>query len=172
MFISVQDLQTAHLLELSSWHGLDALFLYPFDQYRLSTTLNATSPDTNASLPVLSLHIMDTTSSFSPTELSNIVTRTKSGVGSSRTTDVLLVRTRFTQAFVMTLLIVNWALTAVVVWITVSAFTGVEVDESVLMLPLSVVLTIPALHAMWVGAPAFGKSGLISVYHRVGDHSL
>ena len=73
----------------------------------------------------------------------------------------------------MTLLIVNWLLTGVVVWITVSAFTGVEVDESILVLPLSVVLTIPALRAMWVGAPAFGLlTGMLMDMHRTYRHSL
>lgn len=65
-------------------------------------------------------------------------------------------RTAFTIFFVMSLFFVNWALTGVVLYITLCANEGMDVGESILLLPLSVIVTIPALRAMWVGAPAFG----------------
>ena len=121
--------------------------------------MTAAASADNSSIPILGLHVIDSTNNFSPRDVLEIATQTHNSTGAlvpSRTTSVMFARTRFTKAFVLTLLIVNWALTGVVVWITVSAFTGVKVDVSILVLPLSVVLTIPALRAMWVGAPAFG----------------
>lgn len=124
----------------------------------------ALSTDTNTSLPILSLHLIDSTDNFSPHATFDIETSLSlssfingaSASGAGRAASVSFERTRFTKAFVITLFCINWALTAFVVLITVSAFTGIEVGESILVLPLSVVLTIPALRAMWVGAPAFG----------------
>ena len=67
-------------------------------------------------------------------------------------------RLALSQLFVMVLFILNWLLTAVVAYIAVSAYEGVPMSEGVLILPLSVILTIPALRALWVDAPAFGQS--------------
>ena len=61
------------------------------------------------------------------------------------------------QLFVMVLFVVNWLLTAVVAYIAVSAYEGLPMSEGVLILPVSVILTIPALRALWVDAPAFGE---------------
>ena len=65
-------------------------------------------------------------------------------------------RTPLNQFFIVSMLIVNWGLTLAVLHITVCAANGHEVDESILVLPLSVILTIPALRALWIGALGFG----------------
>jgi len=52
----------------------------------------------------------------------------------------------------------NWALTVLVVYITVAVMVSrkKEAGEGVLLIPLTIILTIPALRAMFVGSPPFG----------------
>ncbi|EKM55382.1 uncharacterized protein PHACADRAFT_93717, partial [Phanerochaete carnosa HHB-10118-sp] len=157
---ALNQFQTTHLIELSSWNGLDQQYTYPFDTYYLDSSIIALSSDTNESLPLLTYHPVDSTDNFAPSvEEDSATTVMNNGtVVQSRFMRMRFSRTAFTQFFVMSLFLVNWALTGVVLYITLSANEGNDVGESILLLPLSVIVTIPGLRALWVGAPAFGKS--------------
>lgn len=156
----MQTFTTTHLLVLYAWRGLDQQYGFPFDGYQLDTTFVALNSSTNESLPILGLRPISSTNNFNP--YVRFDTRTQAFNGSdavvmSRTMEMGFERTGFARTYVLTLFIVNWGLTAVVVFITVSAISGQEVTESILLLPISVIVTIPALRALWDGAPAFGK---------------
>lgn len=156
----MQSFTTTHLLVLYAWRGLDQQYGYPFDGYQLDTTFLALSPS-NESVPILGLRPISSTNNFHPALRSDMDTMSTDANGApvtSRTMEMAFARTGFAKTYVMTLFIVNWGLTAVVVFITVSAGVGQEVTESILLLPISVILTIPALRALWDGAPAFGMS--------------
>lgn len=156
----MESFTTTHLLVLYAWRGLDQQYGFPFDGYQLDTTFLAVSPNTNDSVPILGLRPISSTNNFNPTlRYDNATTSTNaSGVAvSTRTMEMGFARTGFARTYVVTLFIVNWGLTAVVVFITVTAWVGKEVTESILLLPISVILTIPALRALWDGAPAFGE---------------
>ena len=82
--------------------------------------------------------------------------RTASNDVIANTIEYELGRTFLSQAFVMVLFAVNWILTFAVLYIAVSAKMGMYVSEGLLVLPLGVILTVPSLRGLWVGAPAFG----------------
>lgn len=169
----MNEFQTTHILEISSWNGLDQQYAYPFDTYFLDTSFIAINSDTNASIPILSLSPVDSTNNFAPyiVDDGSTVILDKNGNSTlGRYMRMQFRRTVLTQVFVVTLFSVNWALTGVVLYITISANDGKDVNESILVLPLSVIVTIPSLRALWVGAPAFGASYIY--LHGGGAYSL
>ena len=117
---------------------------------------------TNQSSPLLALNPVDSTNNFNPKVVQNaVVARPSPSDNNAITYDaryvrIALTRTVLTKFFVLSLWLTNWALTGVVVYITISANDGVEMADSILVLPLSVVVTIPTLRALWIGAPGFG----------------
>ncbi|KAI0341744.1 hypothetical protein BDW22DRAFT_1429857 [Trametopsis cervina] len=159
---AINEFQTSHPLELVDWHSTDQLFTYPFDTYYLHTTLTAIDSTTNNSSPLLSISPVDSTNNFDPFILQTNVIHSKPPVQGlnntveSRYVRIALHRTILTQFFVMSLFITNWALTGVVLYITICANDGMPMQPSILVLPLTVTLTIPTLRALWIGAPAFG----------------
>ena len=117
--------------------------------------------DTNASIPILNIDPVDSVDNFSPHILGRFGVNVSSPADNASLVDARYLSMRFrrillTKFFVMTLFIVNWFLTGAVLYITIAADHGKPMDASILVLPLSVVLTIPALRALWAGAPAFG----------------
>ncbi len=156
------EFQTEHLFQLNSWHNQDQQFAYPFDTYTLDTVFQAFRSGTNVSVPILFLRISDATSSFQPILIQDADVRTRSINGSQiihgRGVQYSFQRIALSQVFVVVLFVVNWLLTAVVLYIAVSAYDGVPMSDGILILPVSVILTIPALRALWVGAPSFGES--------------
>ncbi|GJE87179.1 hypothetical protein PsYK624_032620 [Phanerochaete sordida] len=156
---AMQSFSTTHLLVIYAWRGLDQQYGFPFDGYQLETTFLALASSSNTTLPILGLRPISSTDNFSPALRFDRATLGADANGTeapTRTLEMALARTGFARTYVMTLFVVNWGLTAVVVFITVSAGVGQEVTESILLLPISVILTIPALRALWDGAPAFG----------------
>ncbi|PSR94043.1 hypothetical protein PHLCEN_2v4471 [Hermanssonia centrifuga] len=124
---AMQGFTTTHLLVLYAWKGLDQQYGYPFDGYQLDTTFTAIDHETNQSLPILVLRAIDATDNFFPTLRYDIATEAEDENGATiltRTMEFALARTGFAKTYVLTLFIVNWALTAVVAFITVSAGVG------------------------------------------------
>ncbi|EIW63013.1 uncharacterized protein TRAVEDRAFT_69173 [Trametes versicolor FP-101664 SS1] len=158
------ELQTEHLLEVTAWYGQDQQYAYPFDEYVLDTYFQALDPATNTSLPTLFVRIADATNNLQPQlgRIGNAQIHTNKPIVDNSTATAgfgvqyVFHRTVLSQLFVVVLFVVNWLLTAVVVYIAVSAYEGLPLSEGVLFLPVSVILTIPALRALWVGAPDFG----------------
>ena len=163
MFRSIQstvEIQTQHLLEVTAWYGQDQQYAYPFDYYTLDTYFQALSPGTNTTLPTVFVRVIDATSNFQPHLRRDAQLQSRPAADGSTNVahgvQYYFYRVPLSQLFVMVLFVVNWLLTAVVVYISVSAWEGLPMSEGVLILPLSVILTIPALRALWVDAPAFG----------------
>lgn len=157
---ALNEFQTTHLLYISAWNGLDQQYAYPFDTYFLDTSFIAFDSNTNQSYDILSLSPIDSTNSFYTDiqqQWATTINMTSVAVG-GRYMKTMFRRTMLTQFFIMAMFLVNWGLTLVVLYISVAASDGRKVNESILVLPLSVILTIPALRALWVGAPAFGMS--------------
>ena len=76
-------------------------------------------------------------------------------------------RSRSVKAFAMIILLLNWALTILVLHITVfyiihnyksSGKNAIEVPREILLLPLSVILTVPSLRSAMPDVPEFGAS--------------
>ena len=76
---------------------------------------------------------------------------------SSYFTVITVKRSTLSRAFTICLLIVNWALTSVSVWVTtIIYFKGEKPPDAILLFPLTIVVTIPALRNLYVGSPPFG----------------
>ena len=65
---------------------------------------------------------------------------------------------RSTFAYIVTFsfLGINWALAVGSVYIMVVIFKGQEVDTEILLLPVTIVLIIPALRGLYIGSPQLG----------------
>ncbi|KAJ6472390.1 hypothetical protein DFH09DRAFT_1380408 [Mycena vulgaris] len=131
-------------------------FYYPFDTYETATAFVAVNPlNTSAPPPILRLNVVDAADSFIP------ATDEADATGPQGTTvrvaTVRLARTEMARAFTLVLFLVNWALALAVVYLTiVAAVARAHAPEGLLLVPLTVVLTIPALRALFVDAPRFG----------------
>lgn len=155
----MQGFTTNHFFVLYAWRGLDQVYGYPFDGYQLDTMFVALDANTNQSIPILGAFPISCTNNFWPELSFDMETESYNATGGlvqSRAMEVAFTRTGFAKTYVMALFLVSWALTAVVAFITVSSWVEKEISESILLLPISVILTIPALRALWDGAPAFG----------------
>lgn len=76
----------------------------------------------------------------------------------SRTVSLALTRTPLAKAFVATIYFVNWLLTGMVLFTTVGVFrlNKKRMPDTLLALPITVILIVPSLRALMVGSPAFG----------------
>jgi len=75
----------------------------------------------------------------------------------SRVVEILMKRSQLAQAFTVCLLLINGALTAGSVYVTLLVMIRKEgVNDGLLLLPVTTILTIPALRALYVGSPQFG----------------
>ena len=138
----------------------------PFDWYISSVSMFVIEKATNKSVPVVAFAAGDGPENF---VVSSVSEPTKSNFtydsGTGRTTvevesSVVWVearRSQLSQAFTLCLFIVNWALTVGSVYITLLALVGTaKMDPAVLLLPVTLVLTIPTLRSLYVGSPPFG----------------
>ena len=59
----------------------------------------------------------------------------------------------------MGILVLNWALTVMVVYITTIALFSTEsqIADGIAALPITVILTLPALRALFLDSPPFGE---------------
>ena len=75
----------------------------------------------------------------------------------SRALELDIRRSVFSRAFTMCLWIVNWALFARTMYVTLAiAVNAQKVTDVVLALLITVILTVPAIRALYVGEPPFG----------------
>jgi hypothetical protein len=77
----------------------------------------------------------------------------------SRVLKATVERSMLAKAFTMCMLTVNWALTAGSVYITLvvaNKRVTQRVTDAVPLVPVTVILTIPAIRALYVGSPPFG----------------
>jgi len=138
----------------------------PFDAYILDAFVFAIDKTTNKSVPIVTFAAGDGPDNF---VLSSIAFQTKnawtydSGAGpttivvESSMIEVTVKRSQLAQAFTVCLLLINAALTAGSVYVTLLVIVRTEgVNDAILLLPVTTVLTIPALRGLYVGSPPFG----------------
>ena len=66
-------------------------------------------------------------------------------------------RSHFAYVFTLCLLLINWALAIGSIYITLLVIFGRQkMDVAVLLLPVTIVLIIPALRALYIGSPPLG----------------
>ena len=149
-------------------HGLDFLYrdTVPFDWYGFDANAFVIEKATNKSVPIVAFAASEGPNNFIVYSTSG---HTKSrftydsGTGpttllvDSSVVSVQVKRSPITRAFTLCLLVVNWALTVGSVYITLLALVGTgKKDPAVVLLPVTLVLTIPTLRGLYVGSPPFG----------------
>ena len=141
--------------------------MVPFDAYFLNGIVFVVEKYTNKSVPIVTVAAGEGASGFtiSTSEIQTKVNWTYESPLAGTTTEevdsrairITVRRSQLAQAFTMCLLIANSALTVGSAYVTLLAVIRREgVNDTVLLLPVTVVLIIPALRSLYVGAPPFG----------------
>ena len=138
----------------------------PFDSYGFSASAFVIEKATNKSVPIVAFAAGNGPQNFvvSSTGMpAQSMFTYDSGTGpitalvDSRIVWIKAKRSRLAKAFTLCLFIVNWALTVGSVYITLLALVGTgKMDPAVILLPVTLVLTIPTLRNLFVGSPPFG----------------
>lgn len=144
---------------VDTWHWFDQPILAPYDDYVLDVEAFVIDTATNESLPILKLSAADPTDNFYADRQVDWDTESTFNGGRvpSRHFTMRVKRSFLSKIFTIILLIVNWFLTAGCLRITLLSVVGhKEMGDGVLLLPITVILTIPALRQLYVGSPPFG----------------
>jgi len=149
-------------------HSLDFVTLeaVPFDAYFLTAFVFVINKATNNSVPIIEFAAGDGPDNFvlsSDNYQTNSTWTYDPGTGpttaviGSSIIEITVKRSQLAQAFTVCLLLMNAALTAGSVYVTLLVFVRMEgVNDALLLLPVSTILTIPALRGLYVGSPSFG----------------
>ena len=140
--------------------------MIPFDTYSLNALAFAIEKATNKPVPIIKFAAGD-----GPGDplVSSSDTQTKSnytydsGTGptmievDSNAISIVAKRLQPARAFTICLLLINSALALGPIYVMlVVVIRGEVVDSGVLLLPVTIILTIPALRSLYVGSPPFG----------------
>ena len=146
----------------------------PFDLYYFAASAFVIDKATNKSVPMFVFAAGNGPENFvvSSTNTSTLSNFTyNSGTGpttvpvESSVVQMIVKRSQLAQAFTLCMFIVNWALTIGSVYITLLVLVGTgKMDSTVVLLPVTLVLTIPTLRSLYVGSPPFG------IY--IGEHRI
>ena len=141
-------------------------FMFPFDTYSLNALAFAVEKATNKSVPIIKFATGYRNGDFF---VSSSDTQTKSnythdsGAGpttvevDSNTIRMVAKRSKLARAFTVCLLLINSTLAFGAIYVTLAVVLAHEtVDSGVLLLPVTIILTIPALRSLYVGSPPFG----------------
>lgn len=155
-------MQTGYFpLSRSPQHRMnDALYTFPNDGYNLQITFVVLDHTTNQPVPILRLATISFADNFAPTfsDWATLTYFNESANVTSRTMETNFYRSPLSKAFVLLVFLVNWFLTVMVLFVGLIVFRVKkgEIPDSLLVLPITVILTIPSLRSLMVGSPAFG----------------
>ena len=140
----------------------------PLDRYDFTAFVFVIDPATNFSVPVVSFEVGDTgtgdfvTTFETGTSRSNFTyeppTRNTSVVVTipSSTTYATVRRTARAQALTFLMFTINWLLTLCTLIITGIVASKRVVKDGVALLPVSIILSVPAIRGLYIGTPPFG----------------
>ena len=149
-------------------HSIDYvnMDLAPFDLYSLTAFAFVIEKATNTAIPIVTFVAGEQPNHF---DISSDEMGTKSnytydpGSGAitievpSRTVFIQATRSLFMRTLTICLFLVNWALTIGSIYIMlVAIFREEGVNETVLLLPITIILTIPTLRGLYPGSPLSG----------------
>jgi len=147
-------------------HLFDQQLAAPFDRYVLNAFAFVIDTATNQSVPITKFAIADPLNNFVTYSIDSPTTSKftyDAGQGpitidvESRAVELDIRRGVLSKTFTMCMWIVNWALTAGTIYTTlVTLIDPRKMSDAVLALPITVILTIPAIRALYVGAAPFG----------------
>jgi hypothetical protein len=160
------DLHMERLLIGKMKHNFDEQYFYPFDEFNLETNLIAMSPDENTtSLNLTALGFSDYVSGFVPVfHAVQLTASINNTIVNSHFGQLSISRNNTARTFVMIIFIVNWAFTGMVVYIiVVFSISKKKIGEGIVVLPVMVILTLPALRALFVENPPFGEQFKLNI---------
>ena len=140
----------------------------PLDRYDFTAFVFVINPATNFSVPVVSFEVGDTglgdfiTTCETGTSRSNFtyeppnLNTTVSVTIPSYTTYATVRRTIRAQALTFLMFTINWLLTLCTLAITGIVANKREVKDGVALLPVSIILSVPAIRSLYIGSPPFG----------------
>ena len=140
----------------------------PHDRYDFTAFAFVINPATNFSVPVVNFTVGDTGTGYYITTSRMATSRTNftfqdpnsnetfSSLIGSYTTYATVRRTRRAKALTFLMFTINWLLTLCTLAITAIVATKRVVKDSVALLPVSVILSVPNIRALYIGSPPFG----------------
>jgi len=138
----------------------------PFDGYSLSVPAFVIDTVANEPIPIVAFTVGQAPDSFDISSVEVVTTSNytyDSGTGPttiavhSKIAYIEVKRSRFAQALTISLLLVNWALTAASIYIVVLVvFRKERMNDAVLLLPVTIILTIPTLRGLYPGPLPLG----------------
>ena len=149
--------------------------MIPFDRYSLRVFAAAIDPATNRSVHIAQFVVASPLGSFvilsHDVDASELIYIPGNGpftpYHGSRMLNAEIRRSAIAQTFMISLALINWLLTIGSVYITVLVMSGkMEADHPVAALPFSMMLTIPAVRAIYAEPPPLSTSLGNFYFHR------
>ena len=149
-------------------HSINHLnsYMAPFDAYSLDISALVVGKDKNTSMPIATLMVGQAPDNFrvSSAEVKTTGKYTyNSGTQSitleapSKLVYIDVRRSGFAHVLTLCLFLINWALTIGSVYIVLLVVIRKEgLNDAILLLPVTIVLIIPALRGLYAGSPPFG----------------
>lgn len=163
---ALDEYQTTHFLDVYTQFlkikniqiNMDQSYNYPFDNFYMETQIVAiNTSDTNFSaIPINSIGFAGYSNSWVPYVTNTASTTLFNGTTvTSRYAYLTLKRTNVSKSFVIIVFVVNWGLTLMVVSVTMVALfaKNLRIPDGIVVLPVSVILTLSGLRALFVDSP-------------------
>jgi hypothetical protein len=150
-------------LQLTRSHAnfyFDGHFNFPFDQWNFKTVFMAVDRARRDPIPIWRITPVGFADDFLPQVQTEEIVSRSNGTHSlpSRMVTTILLRPSLSISFNMLIFFVNWMLAFAVLFISLVTFRRNQIMmPELLVLPITVVLTIPSLRNLMVGSPFFGK---------------
>jgi hypothetical protein len=149
-------------------HTLGLDFLYPFLNYEFTHHFMAVSNSSALSaVPILEVILVTSTDNYVPVANAGTELFTIPFEGIAEPVQVYTIKLSISlssvaRAFSIVLFAVNWGLALIVMFMTISLVVeknrnNAQIPDSVLAMPVTIILTIPALRALFIGNPPFGN---------------
>ncbi|KAG8908250.1 hypothetical protein FRB99_008315 [Tulasnella sp. 403] len=154
-----QTLTTVHQFSIrpSAYNWRSNSQAYPFDTYTVFTTFLAIDPATNSSRKILGLSMTGTVPNFSVNMHSRPVSNPAYNRFEWRMVTIHISRAQIVIGYAFLIWVVNWLMTGVVLWITISAVQGRRrIPADLFGIPITALFALPTVRAIMPGSPAFG----------------
>ncbi|KAG8999562.1 hypothetical protein FRB90_012044, partial [Tulasnella sp. 427] len=153
-----QTLQTTHQFSIRpaayNWRANSQA--YPFDAYTVYTTFLALDPDTGNSRKILGVSLTGTVPNFQVDMHSRAVSNGAYPY-EWRMITVKISRAQIVMAYAFLIWAINWLMTGVVMWITISAVQGRRrIPADLFGIPITALFALPTVRSIMPGAPFFG----------------
>ena len=130
----------------------------PFDYYHLAVFVSVAENGTDNPVPIVKVELKSQLQNFNITSDDYVIETGSTAAGAPpRVVSIGVTRTLLAQVVTIFLLVINWALASVSAWVTmVVYFRKEKPSDAVLLFPLTLAVTIPALRSLYIGSPPYG----------------